>query len=165
MAQTEGPKQDGKESLSFRLICSAIPLRIMTKGPFAMATAIPIHFHVPDPYILHRFIHLSPTLKGCSSTIRTLLRSLFHLSLDIGQFQYHNGHGELLASGVISQSPSYKRLALFSMLQIPTAYLTDTLSAKLSQHGSYPFHRSLIRTCFAHRQLHTSKAKFIFSQQ
>src|SRR4030095_4289254 len=98
---------------------------------FAMTTPIPIHLDMPDPDIFHRFIHSPPTLKGFSFAIGTLLRSLFCLLLDSGQFQHHNCHGELLVDW-LRQPLSYKKLVLFAK---PTAAVIESCSGVCNIRG------------------------------
>jgi hypothetical protein len=130
MAQPECPQQDRQQPQSFRLIGSAIAFRIVSKSPMTTTATIPIHSHLPDMYILDRLPDLSPTLKDFPFTIWTLFGSLFSFSLDIRQFQDHNRHHELLVSGDLLQSPSYKKLVSLSIPQNPPLLLQSQVTTE-----------------------------------
>jgi len=95
----------------------------MAKGSLAVAAFISIHFDLPDVHILDWLADPSPTLKGFTLAVETVLRSYFPFTLDFRQFQDHNRHDRLLVSGDLLQSPSYKKLVLFSISCIPPTML------------------------------------------
>src|SRR5258705_12947991 len=97
----------------------------MAEGSLASAAAITIHFYIPDPYIFHRLVDRSPTLKGLSCTIATDSWPFSPLALDIRQFQHHNCHDELLEVVICSISILQEARLSFHSSK-PTISVTDT---------------------------------------
>jgi hypothetical protein len=131
MAQAQRPQDHGEQPQPFCLISSAIAFGIMSKCTFTPTTLIPIDLYLSNMHIPNRLPEQPPALKGFILTIRTLLRSFFSFTLDIRQFQHHNGHNRLLEDW-LSSSISYKKPVTFSISLKPTTFVTDTLCFKLT---------------------------------